>query len=119
MYHPFIEGEKIYLRGLEKDDLKGNMFQWANDAEVTKYMFMGAICKAVGAECYLSPLGSKANIDENNISPPNNIKLEYHNYEHPIYRQLYGDFIPYLSVIDLLFNEGERSLEIIRSGTAQ
>jgi len=43
MYHPFIAGEKIYLRGLEKSDLTGNMFQWANDSEVTYYMFMGAM----------------------------------------------------------------------------
>ncbi len=43
MYHPFIVGDKIYLRGLERDDLKGNMSQWANDSEVTYYMFMGAM----------------------------------------------------------------------------
>ena len=43
MYHPFIEGEKIYLRGLEKTDLKGNMFQWTNDSEVTHYMFAGTM----------------------------------------------------------------------------
>ena len=42
MHHPFIVGEKIYLRGLEKDDLAGNMFQWANDPEVTHYMVTGA-----------------------------------------------------------------------------
>ena len=43
MYHPFIIGEKIYLRGMERDDLEGNYFQWANDPEVTHYMFMGAM----------------------------------------------------------------------------
>lgn len=43
MHHPFIVGEKVYLRGLEKNDLIGNMFQWANDSEVTYYMFMGAM----------------------------------------------------------------------------
>ena len=43
MHHPFAVGEKIYLRGLEKNDLTGNMFQWANDSEVTSYMFMGVI----------------------------------------------------------------------------
>jgi RimJ/RimL family protein N-acetyltransferase len=43
MYHPFIVGENLYLRGLEKSDLTGNMFQWANDAEVTHYMFMGGM----------------------------------------------------------------------------
>lgn len=42
LHHPFLIGKRLYLRGLEKEDLKGNMFQWANDAEVTHYMFTGA-----------------------------------------------------------------------------
>lgn len=42
MRHPFLIGKKLYLRGLEKADLGKNMFQWANDAEVTHYMFMGS-----------------------------------------------------------------------------
>lgn len=41
MQSPFIMGEKLYLRGLDKEDLRGNMFKWANDPEVTHYMFMG------------------------------------------------------------------------------
>ena len=81
-----------------------------------KVELLVAICKSVGAERYLSPAGSRVYIEENNLFPRSNLALEYQNYEHPLYRQLYGDFIPYLSVIDLLFNEGERSLEIIRSG---
>jgi len=43
MYHPFIEGNRIYLRGIEKKDLSGRFFQWANDKEVTRYLFMGVI----------------------------------------------------------------------------
>ena len=45
MYHPFLEGDRIYLRGAEKKDLdvKGSLFQWLNDKEVTRYLFMGAI----------------------------------------------------------------------------
>jgi hypothetical protein len=39
----------------------------------------------------------------------------YQNYRHPVYKQLFGDFIPYLSVIDLLFNHGEESLSILTS----
>ena len=42
MYNPFIVGKKLYLRGLERSDLAKNMFQWANDPEVTHYMFMGS-----------------------------------------------------------------------------
>lgn len=41
MKTPFITGERLYLRGLEKEDLKGNMFNWANDSEVTHYMYTG------------------------------------------------------------------------------
>lgn len=41
MKTPFISGEKLYLKGLEKEDLKGNMFRWANDSEVTYYMYTG------------------------------------------------------------------------------
>lgn len=47
MHHTFITGERIYLRVLERDDLKGNMFQWANDSEVTEYMIMGALPNAM------------------------------------------------------------------------
>lgn len=31
---PFIEGEKIYLRGLEESDISGNYFHWFDDDEV-------------------------------------------------------------------------------------
>lgn len=41
MYHPFLVGKRIYLRGIEKRDLAGRFFQWANDKEVTHYLFMG------------------------------------------------------------------------------
>lgn len=42
MYKPFIIGDKIYLRGLEKDDVDKNWFNWFNDNEVTRYMANGA-----------------------------------------------------------------------------
>jgi len=43
MYHPFLEGKRIYLRGIEKEDLAGPFFQWPNDKQVTRYLFMGAV----------------------------------------------------------------------------
>lgn len=42
MNTPFISGDKIYLRGLEKSDLP-NLIIWMNDPEVTRYLFMGTI----------------------------------------------------------------------------
>ncbi len=44
------------------------------------------------------------------------INVVFQEYGHPVYRQCYGAFMPRLSVIDLLFNEGPRSLEILLSG---
>ncbi len=56
--------------------------------------------------------GSKRYVAEEEFKK-NNIELIYQHFEHPVYHQLWGDFVPDLSVIDLLFNEGEKSLEIL------
>ena len=40
----------------------------------------------------------------------------FQDYKHPEYRQLNGPFVPYMSIIDLVFNEGPRSKDIIMSG---
>jgi hypothetical protein len=48
----------------------------------------------------------------------NGIKLVFQEYAHPVYDQLYGDFASHLSVVDLLFNCGTKSLDIILSGGA-
>lgn len=39
--YPFIIGEKVYLRGLERSDLAGGYFNWLNDREVTKFLDSG------------------------------------------------------------------------------
>src|SRR4030066_409564 len=44
------------------------------------------------------------------------IKIYFQDYHHPEYLQLYGKFVPYVSVIDLLFNCGDNSLDILMSG---
>ena len=78
------------------------------------------ICQVVGGRTYLAAKGSQEYIEQNNPFKENGIKLVYHNYQHPEYDQLFGPFVPYLSALDLLLNEGPASLEIIRSGrTAQ
>ena len=56
--------------------------------------------------------GSRRYIDEQ-LFKDNNIELVWQNYKHPTYNQLYGEFIPYLSILDLLFNEGPNSKNII------
>jgi hypothetical protein len=75
------------------------------------------ICKIVGTDTYLSGMIGAKYMDEN-IFKQNGIKLLYNNYEHPTYDQQFMKlgFIQNMSVIDLIFNHGPQSFEIIKSG---
>ena len=42
------------------------------------------------------------------------IRVEFQSYQHPVYPQMFEAFEPNLSVLDLLFNCGDQSLDIIR-----
>jgi hypothetical protein len=44
-----------------------------------------------------------------------NMELLFHDYQHPEYKQLFPGFYPYMSVIDLLFNYGPGSLDILNT----
>lgn len=70
------------------------------------------ICKAVSADTYLSGFGGKKYMDGKAFEQAG-ISLRYYGFEHPTYNQLWGEFIPNLSIIDLLFNVGEKSLEML------
>jgi len=76
------------------------------------------ICKYFNTTEYISPLGSKDYLDkEVDNFKKSGIKVYYQYYNHPIYTQIGKEFIPYIGIFDLLYNEGfERSREIILSG---
>jgi len=75
-----------------------------------------SICKNLSATHYISPPGSKNYLDESNCFTKENIPISYFNFNHPTHNQQHGEFIPYLSIIDLIFNHGTESLSIIRKG---
>ncbi|MGD0507159.1 MAG: WbqC family protein [Terriglobales bacterium] len=78
---------------------------------------LAEICRSLGATSYLSPLGSAEYlVNELPIMTERGIEVAFQHYEHPLYRQLFPPFQPYASALDLLFNEGENALAIIRSG---
>ncbi|MBI4851641.1 MAG: WbqC family protein [Acidobacteria bacterium] len=70
------------------------------------------ICKELKADSYLTGDAASAYLDKT-LFDKANIKLEYHGYKHPIYNQLYPPFLPYMSIIDLLFSQGDDSLAIL------
>ncbi len=71
------------------------------------------ICKATAASAYLSGTGGGREYNDPHYLEEFDISLKYSEFEHPQYGQLWGSFIPNLSIIDLLFNEGENSGEIL------
>jgi len=73
------------------------------------------ICKIFDADIFYEGASGKNYLDSDYFSKKG-VAIEYQDYVHPVYRQLYGDFIPYLSLVDLLFNHGDESLEILTSG---
>ena len=73
---------------------------------------LAAICAAIGADTYLSGAGGKTYLDQVPFNS-RGIKVVFQDFQHPVYPQLYGDFIPNLSLLDLIFNCGPHSLQIL------
>ena len=73
------------------------------------------ICRKFGGTHYYNGAAGKELYKKEDFASLG-VTLEFQDYKHPVYTQLYGEFVPYLSVVDLLFNEGKASLDIILSG---
>ena len=95
----------------------------------TKIMHSSEICKDVdltgmdkifyileqlNTDTYISSdgPGSRRYIKEDDFDDKK-IKLIWQDFEHPTYNQMYGEFISHQSIVDLLFNCGDKSKEII------
>ncbi len=63
------------------------------------------LLQKVGASHYLSGVGARDYMDES-IFRAAGIEVLWQDFRHPVYPQLFGDFEPYLSAIDVLFNCG-------------
>lgn len=83
--------------------------------EGTKSDLVLDMCKKMDADEYIfGALGCDyAEVDKFKKA---GVKVIFQDYHHPEYQQMYNGFEPYLSVIDLLFNCGEKSRDIIMHG---
>ncbi|MGD0451250.1 MAG: WbqC family protein [Candidatus Bathyarchaeia archaeon] len=77
-------------------------------ASGTKSDLIIAQCKEVGATTYLSGIGAKDYLEVGKFEEQG-IDVVFQSFEHPVYQQLYGEFVPNLSVVDYLFNTGGKS----------
>jgi len=73
------------------------------------------LCRAVGADICLAGQDGARYMDLEQFRA-GRVGVWGQEYPHPTYTQLDGDFLPFLSVVDLLLNHGESSLDILRQG---
>lgn len=109
----FVIEKLVYLLGI-----KGKRFYLSSQLNIknsNKIERLIEICKYFSEKIFYEGNAGKNYIDTQEFSKYG-IKVIFQDYDHPEYKQLYGDFVSHLSVIDLLLNCGDGSLNIIRSG---
>ena len=94
-----------FIRSSELEDISG---------EKTDRLLL--TLKKIGADEYISGPAAKEYMEGNKLEQKG-IKLYWYEYQHPAYPQIRGEFIPYLSAIDLVFNTGSEALKYIREGS--
>ena len=72
------------------------------------------LVKHLNGDCYITGHGAINYLDHESFEQEK-IKVKYMNYEKKIYTQLFGEFTPYVSVLDLIANKGKEGKEWICS----
>ena len=70
------------------------------------------ICKALKADTYLSGQDGIKYMDLERFQE-NGIEVIIQDFKHPVYPQIFGGFESNMSIVDILFNCGPESLDII------
>lgn len=98
----------IHKKKVYSSDLK------LNDENMSTEDKLINLCKKMNITHMYEPAGGKLFLNPKPFSD-NGIYLEFQNIVHPVYNQLYGEFISYISIIDMLFNEGNNSINILNN----
>jgi hypothetical protein len=74
------------------------------------------LCRRTGADAYLAGAGGAEYMDPG-LFKAAGIRLLTQHYQHPSYRQQHpkAGFVPYMSAVDLLFNEGPAAARILQA----
>lgn len=70
------------------------------------------MCKQLEATEYIFG-GEGENYADRAAFAAADVECRFQSYIHPRYRQLHGEFVPRMSVLDLLMNEGSTGLEVL------
>jgi hypothetical protein len=76
------------------------------------------LCEHFGARRYLSGDSAKSYLDLD-LFARNHVAVIWQEYRHPVYPQQHGEFVPYLSALDLVLNCGSESSGILARQCAE
>jgi len=114
--HKFLMklNEELFLFFLKELNINIEFYRTSDyDISGTKNEYLINICKFFNADLYVFGQLGKDYADKD-LWNKNKIKYYLFTYNHPIYPQRFKEFIPNLSIIDLLFNVGaEQAKDII------
>lgn len=108
---PMLHKSTSYLLqnlGIQTKQLRSSEFS----PQAKKADLILELCIKAGATTYLSGPFGRDYLDESAFAKAG-IELKYHDYIHPKYDQCFDGFEPYMSIVDLLFNHGPKSLKIL------
>lgn len=96
-----IEHLKFWLNILDID----TKISYSSELVVTgkKSDLVLDICKSTHADKYLSGTFGKDYLNLKSFED-NGIEVEFQDYVHPVYEQLYGEFVPNMGIVDLVMN---------------
>lgn len=92
---------------------------WASDLNsktMDKNGRLIELCKAHGADLLYDGKAARAFIDVE-LFRANGVDVVFQDYQHPVYPQLWGEFVSHLSAIDLIMNTGPEAPEILRQSS--
>lgn len=72
-----------------------------------------AMCKAVGARCYLSGGGGSTDYLDSEQMGRAGIGVIWQHFRHPVHAQRFTGFASHLGFLDLLFNCGDASRDVL------
>jgi hypothetical protein len=87
-----------------------------DDAQGDATARLVALCRSVGADTYLAGQNGALYMDVAQFAKAG-ITVQTQQYEHPVYAQEHGEFVPFLSALDLLLSHGDEALGILSGGS--
>jgi len=99
----------LSLIGIERTILRSSSLILHN----THDRKLAEIVRVLGGDTYISGPNGRNYINKRNFE---GIRVVYHDFLYPEYKQLWGEFVPWMAFIDVLFNVGiEGFKEVLES----